>query len=748
MANIYFRLRQYVDWVKARLTPQTGTTLPVYTFATADPERGTPIPRDFAAYGPPPNSYVMIGGQSSEYDERDGVGGDEAPENVEWHEFTHHLWHQFVNDGSGCLEPSQNHLGWPNPDTCDSMDEGFAAFLPALADQDINGKEHDTDYAGIFDIETNWQAWSSRLDDPDFVAGKTYEDDAVASLFWDLVDDHGDSDRPTKVISASGEHHPITYTDRSSLSLEQIWSALTADRPATVVDLRRSLGFDGPSDITEDLDGDGVPDVSELDLVFLMHGFFPISTEEQREAQITNFPAHGTYHYDVDYAQDEDAFALRNSAIGRTDHVRFDRSGDVTAEYRPRQKAPLDPRANIGVELRDASGRPLSGGTVEVSTEHPGHRSVVERRIGRGDGALLHMELLPYFEIAPPAGSPLPVCDPEHDVRVEVALKATVNGYTSESLPSFDNCTYQTAMVEAEGPAALSFEFSFPEDSVAPQTTVEKSFSEADGMWTVSLSCADPEQGGFASGCVRTEYSIDGGDPLTYSETLEIGDRHTLRYRSLDAAGNEEPFRSVRLSAFDDQPPTISITSPADDRSYLLNEAVNAEYSCADDESGVSTCEGPIASGVSLDTSKLGEHEFTVAATDAAGNETSLTHTYRVVYDTEAFFPPIDSPPELNERKTNAAVSLKWRLRDASASPQIDLVEDDVGFVWVAIDCQSRDALGGTASATSRSGLSYDTTAEHYVWVTKAPASSAGTCQRLEMSLNDGSVHTADFRFS
>lgn len=32
---------------------------------------------------------------------------------------------------------------------------------------------------------------------------------------------------------------------------------------------------------------------------------------------------------------------------------------------------------------------------------------------------------------------------------------------------------------------------------------------------------------------------------------------------------------------------------------------------------------------------------------------------------------------------------------------------------------------------------------DHYVWVTKPPESLTGTCQRLEMTLNDGSVHAA-----
>ena len=46
---------------------------------------------------------------------------------------------------------------------------------------------------------------------------------------------------------------------------------------------------------------------------------------------------------------------------------------------------------------------------------------------------------------------------------------------------------------------------------------------------------------------------------------------------------------------------------------------------------GVASCVGEVADGSPLDTSTLGQHLFTVEATDNAGNSASVTHLYTVV---------------------------------------------------------------------------------------------------------------------
>ena len=82
----------------------------------------------------------------------------------------------------------------------------------------------------------------------------------------------------------------------------------------------------------------------------------------------------------------------------------------------------------------------------------------------------------------------------------------------------------------------------------------------------------------------------------------------------------------------DDTPPSIAISSPVDGARYAKGQAVGASYSCddADGASDVATCDGPVASGAAIDTSTAGVHQFTVNATDKAGNKSSKTVTYTV----------------------------------------------------------------------------------------------------------------------
>lgn len=88
-----------------------------------------------------------------------------------------------------------------------------------------------------------------------------------------------------------------------------------------------------------------------------------------------------------------------------------------------------------------------------------------------------------------------------------------------------------------------------------------------------------------------------------------------------------------RIQRFGDRTePTVEIVTPSDGAAFARNQAVNADFSCADEPggSGLATCEGTVDDGTPLATATIGDHEFTVTATDDAGNVTVQTNTYRV----------------------------------------------------------------------------------------------------------------------
>ncbi len=56
------------------------------------------------------------------------------------------------------------------------------------------------------------------------------------------------------------------------------------------------------------------------------------------------------------------------------------------------------------------------------------------------------------------------------------------------------------------------------------------------------------------------------------------------------------------------------------------------------------------------------------------------------------------------------------------------------------------DAIEQTVTAGS-SGLSYDASADQYIYIWKTDSTWAGTCRTFVLKLLDGSYHQADFKF-
>jgi hypothetical protein len=78
--------------------------------------------------------------------------------------------------------------------------------------------------------------------------------------------------------------------------------------------------------------------------------------------------------------------------------------------------------------------------------------------------------------------------------------------------------------------------------------------------------------------------------------------------------------------------PTIAITTPPNNATYLLGQPVRAAYKCADEAGGseLYSCRGTAPNGAYINTSTVGPKSFTVRAQDNAGNTASVAHTYTV----------------------------------------------------------------------------------------------------------------------
>jgi hypothetical protein len=218
----------------------------------------------------------------------------------------------------------------------------------------------------------------------------------------------------------------------------------------------------------------------------------------------------------------------------------------------------------------------------------------------------------------------------------------------------------------------------------------------------------------------------------------------TVVATATDAAGNTSTA-SFTVTVNDTQPPVVTV--PADitvslpANSTATSQVVTYSVTAADNCPGVTLAVNP-ASGSAF---PVGTTTVTATATDAAGNATTRTFKVTVRYIFTGFFAPVINLPTLNVVNAGRAIPVKFSLSGNKGlsilpadSPQSGLIPCDASAP--AVD------LTDTTTAGS-SSLSYDAGSDQYNYVWATNGAWAGTCRQLQVTLNDGSVHVANFKF-
>ncbi len=219
-----------------------------------------------------------------------------------------------------------------------------------------------------------------------------------------------------------------------------------------------------------------------------------------------------------------------------------------------------------------------------------------------------------------------------------------------------------------------------------------------------------------------------------------------MQFQATDVAGRVEP--SVNLVAFkaDSDKPTVNIVHPAEGEVYRLDKVAKANFKCADKQSGLASCVGSVADGSPIDTSSVGTHSFTVTATDQAGNLTTVTHHYSVVYTWNGFFAPISNPGEgLNLVHAGDLIKLGFGL-DGDQGLSV-LAGGSPSSVEVSCPGEAPHLVAGAHEGTPP-GLVYGLGSSHYYYGWETSPAWAGSCRQFSLTLNDGTpAHTAVFEF-
>ena|GEM_PF-1907793 len=306
------------------------------------------------------------------------------------------------------------------------------------------------------------------------------------------------------------------------------------------------------------------------------------------------------------------------------------------------------------------------------------------------------------------------------------------------------SCTATDAHHNTSAPATFHVTV---QDTTPPTSSSSLSGTAGNSPWyvsnvTVTLSAMDANN----VSAVTIKYQVDGGGQQTYSAPFTLSDgTHTVSFYAVDAFNNTETPAHSQTIKIDTVAPTATITAPANSASYLLNQVVNANYSCADATSGVATCVGTVANSSPFNTASIGAKTFTVNTTDQAGNTGSASATYSVIYNFNGFFQPVDNLPVVNKAQAGSAIPVKFSL---GGNQGLNIFA--AGFpVSGLYPCSTTDPAVDIEQTVNAGGssLNYDPVANQYVYVWKTDKAWASTCRQLIVKLADGTEHRANFQF-
>ena len=228
-------------------------------------------------------------------------------------------------------------------------------------------------------------------------------------------------------------------------------------------------------------------------------------------------------------------------------------------------------------------------------------------------------------------------------------------------------------------------------------------------------------------------------DPMENDQTLRFGG---LNYWAQKYYGLIDEVRiwgtALMASQLNDMtPPAITITTPANGATYLLNQVVDADWSVTDVSGTGVAFESET---VPIDTSTVGEKTFEVTAEDYAKNTATETVNY-VVYGFGGILPPF-KPEGISVFKLGRTIPVKFQLWDADGNPITDAtarisLEEIIG----EFPSGSPEEGESTSAATSGNLFRYDDTDNQYIFNLATKGLSIGTWE-ITITVNDSGSYS------
>lgn len=257
-----------------------------------------------------------------------------------------------------------------------------------------------------------------------------------------------------------------------------------------------------------------------------------------------------------------------------------------------------------------------------------------------------------------------------------------------------------------------------------------------------ALTDSLPNANGWYNKDVTVSFTAE--DTLSGVDTTEPAKRITsegadikVTGDALDLAGNTGSTE-ITLN-LDKTAPKLTISGITDGSVYKLNQSQNVTWTAEDTLSGIDTASSSLIAGKSLDTSSVGTKTLSFAAKDKAGNITTLTINYKVVYSFSGILQPVNSDGS-SIFKQGSTVPVKFALTDAAGN-YISAAAAKLYYAKLSDNVSGNvlEALS-TSAATSGNLFRYDSTSNQYIFNLNTKGLAVGT-YNLSISLDDGMTY-------
>ena len=249
----------------------------------------------------------------------------------------------------------------------------------------------------------------------------------------------------------------------------------------------------------------------------------------------------------------------------------------------------------------------------------------------------------------------------------------------------------------------------------------------------------------------HTSYTDDGATatdncstppaPTSSSDVnVNVPGTYHVVWSTTDAGGNTGSATRT-VTVVDTTKPVITLNG-ANPLTVILGSTFSDPGATASD-----SCAGtitPVNASGTVNTNAVGSYTRTYTATDPSGNTQTATRTVNVIYNFTGFFSPVSNPPTLNVVNAGRAIPVKFSLAGNQGLGIFAANSPSSGLVTCGSSAQTDVTETTTAGSSS---LSYDAGSQQYNYVWKTESSWAGTCRVLNVTLIDGTTHTALFKF-